>query len=422
VELERLCKRASKKCDQAEVFFSSSSQTLCRTILDSIETMKWGRSSGFGVRVTKNKHTGFSFTPSLKHFDDAVKRALRSARISPKEDFLLPDKSPKPKQIQDFDPDVAGLTESNILAYALDGMRGARRHAEPSQSEIVAAHGRVGVANSNGLVCKTNHTFFSAIVTAKKKDTLASADFGGKNMGATPRELGREAGQWARRAAGGKPCTFSGPVILSVDVLQNLFSSAIEPAVNGERVRKEKSIWSNNLNQKVTGNFDLYDDPFIPWGSNSAWFDDEGVGCKRKPIIKNGKLKNLLYDSRTANLVGAKSTGNGFRSGFAGIPSISPTNWVVVPRKQENIFHGKGVYVRDLMGYHNMNPDTGDFALSIVNGFHFNYSKLDKPVHGSLLTGNVFDLLENAVFGERSERDHWFHSPEVRIEAKIVGK
>ncbi len=57
-------------------------------------------------------------------------------------------------------------------------------------------------------------------------------------------------------------------------------------------------------------NFTLYDDARNPELAGSTAFDDEGIPTYNKAIIEKGVLKTLLHNSKTANLMKAKSTGN----------------------------------------------------------------------------------------------------------------
>ncbi len=56
--------------------------------------------------------------------------------------------------------------------------------------------------------------------------------------------------------------------------------------------------------------FSVYDVPHdteLPYATS---FDDEGVATYNKPIIEDGVLKNILHNSKSADKIGVKSTGN----------------------------------------------------------------------------------------------------------------
>ena len=72
-------------------------------------------------------------------------------------------------------------------------------------------------------------------------------------------------------------------------------------------------------------------------------FDDEGVATRDKPVIEKGVLKNILHNSKTAKLFGAKTTGN------AGLLMPEPFNLDVAPGdlKDDEMLEalGDGLYI-----------------------------------------------------------------------------
>ncbi len=71
--------------------------------------------------------------------------------------------------------------------------------------------------------------------------------------------------------------------------------------------------------------FTLLDSPLYEQMPYTSRFDDEGMPTKNKPIFKNGSLKNILHNTKTAEKRGEKSTGN------AGWISPHPWNLIVQP-------------------------------------------------------------------------------------------
>jgi len=79
----------------------------------------------------------------------------------------------------------------------------------------------------------------------------------------------------------------------------------------------------------LPGNPDVtvYDDPLSGFGSYN--FDDEGVLAKRKTLIENGIVKNLLHTRETAKKLKTIPTGNG--RGLFTIPKAFQSNLIVEP-------------------------------------------------------------------------------------------
>ena len=84
------------------------------------------------------------------------------------------------------------------------------------------------------------------------------------------------------------------------------------------------------------------DDPHLKDGLASVGFDDEGVATEKTYLIKNGRLETLLYNLKTANKAGVKSTGNGFKNSYASSISVSPTNFYIEKgNKDKRLINGR---------------------------------------------------------------------------------
>ena len=120
-------------------------------------------------------------------------------------------------------------------------------------------------------------------------------------------------------------------------------------------------------------------------------FDTEGVITQEKAIINKGVFETALYNLKSANKAGKKSTGNGYKG------SISASNLVVEPGKKsfdelcETI--GNGLYITELSGLHSgVNEISGDFSL-LCEGYLIKDGKLDHPVEQITVADNFFSVL-----------------------------
>ncbi|MFC2174735.1 TldD/PmbA family protein [archaeon] len=405
--------KAAKKCDQAELYSESSSSLLARSSLDRIEACKSTEDHGFGLRVVYGGRIGHAFFTREQDADRAIDEALRSAKLSHAESYSLPPaasyKTPKC-----FDPRLTKLSEEELVDLLLESMQATSENADPIQAEFDAESSTVHITSTEGVDAEATESLFSAYCVGKKKESMGHDSFSSRRLTDCAEKVGRSAGELAASGAGASPIDYTGTVTLHQDVVSSFFGQSVIRNLNGEFSRRGKSRWGGKLNEKVTSDFTLVDDPTVDWGIGSNAFDDEGVPTQKNTMIQNGVLKKLYYDTRTANLSGAESTGSGFRASHAGLPSISVANVTV-----DAPSHGAEgeLFVRDLMGYHNMNPVTGDFSLDIV------LALLDgKPVRGCVLTGNVFKMLEEGEWTGKPETRDWFTSPMFSFEGEVVGK
>ena len=120
-------------------------------------------------------------------------------------------------------------------------------------------------------------------------------------------------------------------------------------------------------------------------------FDTEGVLTYNKSIIEKGIFKTALYNLKTANKEGRKSTGNGFGG------SIGVSNLVVTPGELDldGLMNkvGNGLIITDVSGLHaGVNPISGDFSL-LSEGFLITEGKRGRPVEQITISGNFYDLM-----------------------------
>ncbi len=78
----------------------------------------------------------------------------------------------------------------------------------------------------------------------------------------------------------------------------------------------------------VSPSISITDDATFPYVISSSSIDGEGMPSHLTPIIREGVLKNFIYDLQTAAILEAKSTANGAR-GYDSLPSPSTTNFLV---------------------------------------------------------------------------------------------
>ena len=156
-------------------------------------------------------------------------------------------------------------------------------------------------------------------------------------------------------------------------------------------------------------------------------FDDEGVLTTSKAIIDKGVFATALYDLKSANKAGKKSTGNGFRGGSA--VSEMPTNLIVEPGDKtfdELVKEvGEGIILTDLSGLHaGVNAISGDFSL-LCEGYLIENGKKGRPVEQITVAGNFYDVIKsiksvgNDIINVPSGEGEFF-TPSVYIESLAI--
>jgi len=412
--MERLLAKAAAKCDQAELFMEEGRSLLARSSLDKIEACTTSFERGFGLRVVAKGRIGYSFFTREQDADRAVAEAVRSARLSHNEHYSLPKKAKYPER-KGFDPKVASMGEEQLVDMLLASMDATAEEADPLNAEVEAEDSYARIISTEGVDAEARETNFEISCVGKKKENTGYDFYSSRKFADRAAAIGSSAGEWAAKGVGAKPIDYEGMVVLDQDAFLPFLEEVVLRNLNGEMDRRGKSTWSGKLGQCVTGPYSIIDDPTLDWAVGTTPFDDEGVPTVKKTMIRDGVLEALYYDTRTANLSGAKSNGSGFRQSHVTMPGISVTNVSLVPKHRTGV--DDGLFVKGLMGYHNMNPVSGDFSLDISLALLG-----DKPVRGCVLTGNIFSILQSCSFGRSDVTRDWFTSPRISFEGKVVGK
>lgn len=163
---------------------------------------------------------------------------------------------------------------------------------------------------------------------------------------------------------------------------------------DGEDVAKGISILHGLEHQAVLDKkITIVDDPLMIDGYNSASFDDEGVACFTKTLVKDGVIQGFLQNLKSAHLSKVSSSGNGFGN------AISPTNLYIqngTSSKAEMIQSiKKGLLINELNGLHaGYNELTTQFSLQ-ASGFYIEDGNIAYPVNLITIAGNLFSLLKD---------------------------
>ncbi|MHA1717978.1 MAG: metallopeptidase TldD-related protein, partial [Promethearchaeota archaeon] len=146
-------------------------------------------------------------------------------------------------------------------------------------------------------------------------------------------------------------------------------------------------------------NLTIIDDGISDSGLHSSSWDSEGFPKQRTILVNEGVIKNILYDSNFAKLMGTKSTGNAQRyPEKGGKMKVEINNLDILPGEQtlQEIFANtvKMVYVNKFQWLH-PNPITGDFGATILHGYLVENGKISNPIRGGTISGNIYKMLED---------------------------
>jgi PmbA protein len=209
------------------------------------------------------------------------------------------------------------------------------------------------------------------------------------------------------------------PVVFENEAMADLFQ-VFTSFFSGEAAIKKLTPLLGKEGEKL---FDekltIVDAPILPDSISNEPFDDEGVACYRKEVVKAGVFKTLLHNLKTAKYFKTTSTGNGFRSG--GAISVNGVNLYIEPgtKSFNELLEGieEGLLVTDLAGLHaGANPITGDFSAQ-SSGFLIKDGKIDRPVTLIVVSGNFLKLLSqiDEIGSDMKMTPNGIGSPSIRF-------
>jgi len=140
----------------------------------------------------------------------------------------------------------------------------------------------------------------------------------------------------------------------------------------------------------------IVDDATMPGEGGSYRFDSEGVPASKTHLLKEGKLVGRLHSRETAALMDEPVSGNARAISYAHIPIVRMSNTYMEPRddKFEQMLADTpdGIYAKGFLGGQ---TDMEMFSFSSQEAFLIKDGKLGEKVRDVILTGNVFQTLEN---------------------------
>jgi PmbA protein len=258
-------------------------------------------------------------------------------------------------------------------------------------ASVSAQQSQYVLATSQGFmqhVAGSRH-YLSCAVIAEKKGLMQRDDWDSASRVpaqlAAPRALGRYAGERAAARLGARQiATCQAPVLFEAPVAIQLIGHFVS-AVNGGNLYRKTSFLTDSLGKRVfSPRVSIDERPFERQGMASAFFDEEGVATRERPIVRGGVLEGYFLGSYSARKLGLQTTGNaGGHHNLVVEPG--PLDFRGMLREM-----GRGLLVTELLG-HGINPVTGDYSRGAA-GFWVEGGEIRFPVEEITIAGNLKDM------------------------------
>ena len=372
-----------------------------------------GMLQGIGIRVAEDKKVGFATCAGFA--PESIRSTLENA-------YNIAKNRPKDPRFSGFvtesKPGKEGNLDSQIIEMSSDlivkQMTDLVHECDIDDQRLVGADLEIGtqwggyaVATTEGCMVSSMNTVHYATAYAVgmgQGERSTGFDFkaGRKVLDITG--IGTKAIETAFNHLGSKPLgeQVKIPTIWEPLTASMLLSTTFTVGLNGGTVvEKQNPLMHKKGEQIATKSFQLFDDGTNPMKISSESVDAEGVTVGKTEIIKDGVLKNFLFDNFYGPVYGKSSTGNAHRNEptqYENLPSIAPNKLIIQPgeKAEEEIIksYDKAIYIQGFpMGMGHSNMITGDFSITVTNAYMVEKGEIVYPLKPVSISGNFFKSL-----------------------------
>ena len=163
-----------------------------------------------------------------------------------------------------------------------------------------------------------------------------------------------------------------------------------EGAQGGESYLRD--IKSNKIGSSEAN---ISDDPTIPFSYGYFLFDEEGVKARKKELVKEGSVKELLHNRETAGVLGIKSNASARAANYTVEPIIRMSNTYVEPGEwtfEEMIKNVKdGLLINSFMEW-NIDDRRLNQRYVGFEAYKISNSEISEPVKGVIIETTTLNL------------------------------
>lgn len=398
--------------DYAEIFVEDRMSNSITTVGGIVENSISGRDYGIGIRVFDGFNSVYGYTndnseENLVKVARDIAKALNYKKTDLELNFLKSDV----KNLNKIVTMPIGVNKNKKIQL-LKRVNKASMDYDELITQVSGSYfdeeQKILVANSDGLLkedMRVRTRIFGQAIASKDGEMQVGYDAPGASKGfefydeIDVEEIGLEASRIAKTMVMAKNCP-SGkmPVIIHNAFGGVLFHEACGHGLEATSVAKGNSVFANRLGEQVASPLvTAIDDGTMEneWGTLSI--DDEGEETKKNILIEDGILKSYLVDKLNARKMNHKVTGSARRESYKYQPTSRMNNTYIANGDSsfEEIIKNTedGLFAKKLGGG-SVNPATGEFNFSVMEGYMVRNGEIEEPVRGATLIGSGIEVLE----------------------------
>ncbi len=406
-------KALSTGADYAEIFAEHTQSKNIGIVSEKVDKVADAVISGVGIRIFKGTRCVSGSASSLSReavLDCASRVADAMSGTAGISHIIL-----RERLFGDIHP-VKIVPGSVGNTYKIDYLRQACTAAKEYDAQISQVLGKylevdhkILIATSEGLMAQ-DRQIRTRVMISSIASKGGENQTGGYNPGARkgvelfedfdPVELGRRAsGQAVTMLNAGYIDAGTMPVAIENGFGGVIFHEACGHSLEASCVALGQSQFAGKLGQQIANSkVTAIDDGTIPNGWGSINIDDEGTPSQKNVLIENGILKTYMIDKLNGRRMGMASTGSSRRQSYQYEPTSRMTNtYIAAGEDRDEDIIGSieyGLYAKE-MGGGSVNPVTGQFNFSVMEGYIIRNGKVCEPVRGASLIGKGSDIIMN---------------------------
>ncbi|NHJ32977.1 MAG: hypothetical protein FK732_08945, partial [Asgard group archaeon] len=196
-------------------------------------------------------------------------------------------------------------------------------------------------------------------------------------------------------------------IIFSSEAAAQILAYALIPSFH---YTSGSHYYESFRNCRFNKNIIMTDDPTFPGAQNTFGFDDEGYPSKPRDVLSGGKCKRLLGMNFSCPELDKKEVyrGNCYRVAYLSNdarsymypPTVSSSNFIIKAKKpltgsiEQEL--NNGIYIKEIVGAQDANYYTGDFVVTVVEGYEIKNGEILNPILPCYCSGNIYRMLEDS--------------------------
>ncbi len=398
--------------DFAELFMEDTRRSNVALVNGKIDSAATGRKHGAGIRVYRGLESIYVHTNDTS--EAGLLRAARQAADAVgtgnemRDIHLVGSVTRNIHAIEQMPMDVRASERVRLVHDAYKAAKDYDSSISQVQASLMGTETDVLIANTEGLFT-TDKRVYTRIGIGAVASSATENQTGGANPGAMMgfelyktrvdvEAAARDAARTAVTMLKAEPCPAGVmPVIIDNGFGGVIFHEACGHSLEATQVAHGDSEFCGKLGQQIASPIvTAIDDGIMPneWGSINI--DDEGTPTTRLVLIENGILKNYMIDRLNGRRMGMPSTGSARRQDYTFAPTSRMRNTFIAPGQDDDAeiiaTAGDALYAKQ-MGGGSVNPATGEFNFSVMEGYLVKDGKIDRPVRGATLIGKGSEVL-----------------------------